>query len=213
LIQKRQSTRRLQPSIIRLRNSNLHRRDVSRSVHTRTSIIMTVRLDHAEQVSAVVAVDRPPQRSDLREDVVFMRLEMITVFDGLPNSGVVLQGVAGDVRLDLLEELRRALGLCVFVHELDGYDVQDHAQLEQVEHGVVGEAVVDAAEAGGVLEGVGVFDVEEGIVVVVFFPIVEFGGASEPILQEVVAFLVLVQSDLQGGDEIAHAHVVLAVEA
>jgi hypothetical protein len=174
---------------------------------------MTVRLDHAEQVSAVVAVDRPPQRSDLREDVVFMRLEMITVFDGLPNSGVVLQGVAGDVRLDLLEELRRALGLCVFVHELDGYDVQDHAQLEQVEHGVVGEAVVDAAEAGGVLEGVGVFDVEEGIVVVVFFPIVEFGGASEPILQEVVAFLVLVQSDLQGGDEIAHAHVVLAVEA
>jgi hypothetical protein len=173
---------------------------------------MAVRLDHAEQVSAVVAVNRPPQRSHLSEDVVFMRLEMITVFDGLPNSGVVLQGVAGDVRLDLLEELRRALGLCVFVHELDRHDVQDHAQLEQVEHGVVGEAVVDAAESGGVLESVGVFDVEEGIAVVVYFPIVEFGGMSEPVFQEVVAFLVLVQSEVQGGDEIAHAHVVLAVQ-
>jgi hypothetical protein len=79
---------------------------------------MAVRLDHAEQVSAVVAVNRPPQRSHLISDVVFMRLEMITVFDGLPNSGVVLQGVAGDVRLDLLEELRRALGLCLFTSSI-----------------------------------------------------------------------------------------------
>jgi hypothetical protein len=49
----------------------------------------------------------------------------------------------------------------VLDHELHCYDVQDHAEFEQVEHGVVGEAVVDSAEAGRVLEGVGVFDVEE----------------------------------------------------
>jgi hypothetical protein len=145
-----------------------------------------------------------------------MRIEAFAPFDVLPDAGVVLHGVAGDVRVDLLEELRRALGLCVFVHEFDRYDVEHHAQFEQVEHGVVGEAVVDAAEAGGVLEGVGVFDVEEWIVVVVvvvIFSVVEFVGVCEPPLQKVVAFLVLVQADVQGGDEIAHAHVVLAVEA
>jgi hypothetical protein len=51
LIQKRQRARRLELSIVRLRNSDLHTRDVSRSVRGRTSVIVTVRLDDAEQLA------------------------------------------------------------------------------------------------------------------------------------------------------------------
>jgi hypothetical protein len=97
LIQKRQRALRLEPSIIRLRNSGLHTRDVSRSIHGRASVVVAVRLDNAQQIGAVVVIDRPPQRGDLCEDLVLVGLEVFAVFDVLPDGGVVLKGVAGDV--------------------------------------------------------------------------------------------------------------------
>jgi hypothetical protein len=102
LIKKRQRARRVEPSIIRLRNRDLHSRNISRSIHRRTSVVVAVALDHTEQLGAVVTIELSSQRIPLREEGVFVRVQVFAGFDVLPHGCVVLQGGAGAVRLDLL---------------------------------------------------------------------------------------------------------------